>query len=178
MSNTPEFGVDRLQKKPGMSPWIFVIGGIFALACMAGAIIMPILASEGRNVADTNCKSNLQSIASAALFYASENDDRLPIKGWDKSLRKFQPDLLVYACPVQRRIDPRSSGYALSEAVAGKELSTFESLADQPFFFDSAVTQPGMVDKASSKPRPGRHDNGRSNNTVFLDGHIESDSLN
>lgn len=163
-----------MQKKPGMSPWLFVVGGIFALACMAGAIIMPILASQGRNIADTTCQSNLQSLASAAIMYSAENDDRLPIKGWDKSLRKFQPDLLIFACPVQRRIDPRSSGYALEEQIAGKELSSFEKPRDHVFFFDSVVTQPGLTDKASALPRPPRHKNAKTNNLVYLDGHVES----
>lgn len=140
---------------------------------MAGAIIMPIVKSSGRSVSDVDCQANLRSIAQAALMYATENDDRLPIRGWNVALRKFQPDDLVFACPVQRRIDPRSSGYALSSDVAGKENSSFDTPNLDVFFFDSKVTQPGVTDKPGTFPDIARHGNGRSNNVVYLDGHVK-----
>lgn len=174
MGSVPETGPERLTPRPGPSPWLFLVGGIFALACMAGAIIMPILASNNRNVNDTNCQANLKSLAAAALMYASENDGRLPAKGWDKALKKIQPDDMIYACPVQARIDPRSSGYAISDKVAGKEINSFQDQDQEILFFDSVVTQPGLTDKPTSTPRPGRHSNGRSNNVVYLDGQVRS----
>lgn len=106
-------------------------------------------------------------------MYAAENDDRLPIKGWDRSLKKFQSDDIVFACPVQRRIDPRSSGYALSSDIAGKENAKFQSPENEVLFFDSIITQPGGIDKPGTLPRPGRHQNGNSNNVGFLDGHVK-----
>lgn len=172
--STPDSDADRLTPKPGFSPWLFVVGGVLAFGCMAAAIIMPILSSAGRNLSDGTCQANLRSLAVAAEMYAGENDGRLPIRGWDKSLAKFQPDKIVYACPVQRRIDPRSSGYALSELVAGKELASFEKPEETVLFFDSKVTQPGQVDNPDALPTTGRHRNGKTNNVLYLDGKIKS----
>lgn len=141
---------------------------------MAGAIIMPIVKSQGHNVNDLACQTNLRTIAEASFMYATENDGRLPIAGWDRTLQKFQNDPLVYACPVQRRIDPRSSGYSFSSELAGKDKDSIEKPEAQIMVFDSLVTKPGSVSKPTEFARPARHSNGRTNNLVYADGRVES----
>lgn len=141
---------------------------------MAGAIIAPIMQSQGRNVNDTLCQSNLRTIAQASMMYASENDDRFPIEGWDRTLQKFQDDPLVFACPVQRRMDPRTSGYSFSKELAGKEKPKIEAPETKVLVFDSQVTKPGAVGNPAEMARPARHGNAKSNNLVYADGHVES----
>ncbi|MEQ1933899.1 MAG: hypothetical protein ABL962_08480 [Fimbriimonadaceae bacterium] len=157
--------------RKGLNPWLLLVGLVAALGCMAGAILIPIMKGQGDSIGSDNCRNNLRQLARASLLYASENDDLLPGKNWDDSLLKQEPDEVVYACPVQRRLDPKSSGYALSKDVAGKALSKIVSHESEILFFDSVVTEPGSLDDPSNLSQPPRHRKGSSNNIIFVDGH-------
>jgi prepilin-type processing-associated H-X9-DG protein len=172
----PQIDMDRLTPKPGPSPWLFVVFVVLAFGCMAGAIIMPILSSANTSYSERACMTNLHELAKAGLMYADDNDGFLPVKGWNEPFHKYVPDDLTYACPVQRRLDPQSSGYALSSEVAGKERAKLEKQDTTVFFFDSQTTALGATAAPSDLARPGRHKNGRTNNVVYLDGRVASSS--
>lgn len=164
---------ERFVARRGPNLWLVAMGVLAAFGCMAAAIIMPILASKNESSSATHCASNLRYLARATSIYLTEFDERLPAKDWNLALAKYEPDDVKFACPTQRRIDPKSSGYALSNAVAGKQATKIESPEEVVMFFDSRATVPGIVDDPSNEAEPKRHRNGRVNNVVYLDGHTK-----
>ncbi len=162
---------EKFAVRKGLSPWLILLGLVAAIGCMAGAILIPIMRSQGQSIGSNNCLHNLHELARASILYASENDDLLPGVGWDDSLLKQEPDEVIYACPAQRRLDPKSSGYALSKRVAVQPISKIPSPNREFMFFDSKVTEPGSVDDPSNVSQPPRHRNGSANNVVYVDGH-------
>lgn len=152
------------------------VGCLAAFLCMGAAILVPILKSAGSSVETQQCMGNLRRLARALTLYSEENGGLLPADDWHRKLEEFEPDTVSYACPHQRRVDPRSSGYALNKALAGKRLDGQGK--DAPLVFDSAVTVPGAVDDPSNVPRPGRHRNGRVNNVAYADGRVASVPVN
>lgn len=151
-----------------------IVGCLAAMLCAGAAIIAPILSSAGQSMQTNTCMDHLRRLSRASFLYAEENGGMLPAEGWDILLEPYEPDELTYACPTQRRVDPRSSGYALSKLVAGKKLDGIENPTRTPLLFDSKVTAPGAVADPADVPRPGRHRNNRANNVAFVDGHVET----
>jgi prepilin-type processing-associated H-X9-DG protein len=104
--------------------------------------------------------------------YAEANDDLLPGEKWDVALHSIEPDPVTYACPHQRRVDPKSSGYAMNRVLAGKALGKIEAPATTILVFDSKPTVPGVLADPADVPRPARHRNGRVNNAAYADGRV------
>lgn len=151
-----------------------IVGCLAAMLCAGAAIIAPILSSAGQSMQTNQCMENLRRVSAASFLYAKENNDTLPAEGWHTLLREYEEEDIAFACPAQRRIDPASSGYAISKAVAGKTLATIDNQEKTPLFFDSKVTAPGAVAADTEVPRPGRHRNQRANNVAYVDGHVET----
>lgn len=154
------------------------VGCLAAMLCAAAGIIAPILSSSGQSINTNQCMDNLRRISAASFLYAKDNNDTLPAEGWHELLAQYEEDEVAYACPAQRRIDPRSSGYAISKDIAGKQLVKIENQEKTPLYFDSKVTAPGAVAPATDTPRPGRHRNQRANNVAYVDGHVETIDAN
>lgn len=154
------------------------VGCLSALICVTAALFAPVLQSAGASMETQNCLSNLRRVSRALLLYADANGDLLPGGQWAEQLVSIEPDRLVYACPHQRRIDPRSSGYALNTAMAGKKLESVQNPGQVPMVFDSKATAPGAIADPADVPRPGRHKNGRLNNIAYADGHVASVDAN
>ena len=151
-----------------------IVGCLAAMLCAGAAIIAPILSSAGQSMQTNTCMDHLRRLSRASFLYAEENGGLLPAEGWDTLLEPYEPDELTYACPAQRRVDPRSSGYALSKEVDGEVLDKIDNPTRTPLFFDSKVTVPGAIADPAEVPRPGRHRNNRANNMAFVDGHVET----
>ncbi len=151
-----------------------IVGCMGAMLCIVAAIIAPVLKSAGVSRETQQCLGNLRRLSRAMFLYADENDGRLPAQGWDKALAKFEPDPVMFACPHQRRIDPRSSGYALNKILAGKALKSIQNAGETVMLFDSRPLVPGSITEASDVPRPGRHRNGKQNAVAYADGRVEA----
>ncbi len=154
------------------------VGCLAALICVTAALFAPVLQSAGASMETQNCLSNLRRVSRALLLYSEANGDLLPSGQWVEQLVSIEPDRLIYACPHQRRIDPRSSGYALNTAVAGKKLASVQNPEKTPMVFDSKATAPNAIAAEGEVPRPGRHKNGRLNNVAYADGHVASVDAN
>jgi len=150
------------------------VGLAAALLCITAAIIIPIVSSAGSSYETNQCLGNLRGLARASFLYADDNNGSLPGAHWDDTLLKYEPNEVIYACPHQRRIDPRSSGYALAKRLAGQSLKDFPDQTTSVLFFDSRVTVPGALADPAEAARPGRHKNGRVNNVVYADGRAAS----
>ena len=85
---------------------------------------------------------------------------------------KDEPDAdVLFACPVQRRMDPTTSGYAMSSLIAGKKMHAIGPENQTILIFDSFNIQPSAVAPPDTMPAPGRHEHGHTNNEVYADGH-------
>jgi hypothetical protein len=125
----------------------------------------------------SNCMTNLRRLGTAMLLYGQEHDGVLPGEGWNKDLRVYENDEVTYACPHQRRIDPRSSGYAMNQEIAGKKTADVHDPASTPLVFDSRPTVPGALAAPSDLPRPARHRNGTVNVVAYADGSVKQQHL-
>ncbi len=150
------------------------IGCFAALICAGAAIIMPILSSAGESIGTNTCMDNLRRLSAASFLYAEENSGSLPAEDWPTLIEPHEPDEITYACPTQRRIDPRSSGYALSKPVAGAKLDAIDAQRTTPLFFDSKASVLGAIAEPTEVPSPGRHRNRRANNVAYVDGHVDT----
>lgn len=150
------------------------LGGIlFFLLFGAGSIaLLTPLRFSGSPEEVNLCVDNLSRLQKAAALYAADHDGRTPGATWDRDLLVYESDPVVFACPRQRRIDPRSSGYALNEALIGKPFEELEPNAI--LFFDSRLTEKSAVGNPKDFPVPGRHLNGRANNVVYANGQSAS----
>ena len=148
------------------------VGCLAAMMCIAASIIMPILKSAGTSRETQLCLGNLRRLSRAVILYSEEHDGRLPGQGWNRDLAKYEPDEVVFACPHQRRIDPRSSGYAMNSALVEKKLPEVTDPASTPLLFDSRPVVPGTITEPDDVPRPGRHKNGSENAVAYADGHV------
>ena len=180
MDQPEEYDVPRVPNPPSLGLWMIVgiplILGV--LAFITYLWILPDLRGGTASKQTIACLSNLGELAKAASLYAGDHDDLLPSDKWNDKLHPYLraiPDSeLLFACPVQRRLDPESSGYAMSNRAAGKKLKSIGPLPITVLMFDSHATQPSAIAGPSDTPFPGRHDHGRKNNVVYADGHATS----
>lgn len=180
MDQEEEYAVKRVPNPPSAGKWILFGVPIGLLVCTAIAYlwILPDLRSDTGSKQSLTCLTNLGELAKATLLYAADHDDKIPAQGWNETLRPYlkdQPDEdLLFSCPVQRRIDPESSGYAMDSDVAGGKLHSTGASNRTILIFDSRITTPGVVLNPSDTPFPGRHEHGKKNNLVYADGHVAS----
>ena len=169
-------------QKPRVSAGLFIAIGVpCALLLMAiiGALwILPDLRSGRTSKQTAGCLSNLGELAQASLAYAADFDDHLPNGPWIDKLRPYKKSLidedLIFSCPVERRLNPAMSGYALNKAIAGVRRSMIATANSTYLFFDSADAHPNAIADPTDLPSPGRHEHGRANNVVFVDGHVKT----
>ena len=135
------------------------------------------------------CFNNLTELTSASLLYAADHDETLPSGAWSQALKPYvkaslqssgkavpsEADILVvFACPVQRRINPQTFGYALFQGIAGKAKPSVPYPDQTALVFDSSNIKLDATEDLTTLPVPGRHQNGRRNNVSYLDGHVKA----
>ena len=180
MNQPEEYDVPRVPNPPSLGVWMLVgiplIIGIVALATFL--MILPDLRGGTSSKQTIACLQNLSELAQATVLYANDHDGAIPFNNWNEKLHPYLrtiPDSeLLFACPVQRRLDPESSGYAMSDRVAGKPMKSIGALPLTVLLFDSRATQVSAIADPGDTPYPGRHDHGRKNNVVYADGHTKS----
>lgn len=107
-------------------------------------------------------------------MYAQDNNDRLPGDAWMDRLSLYEGDDVRFSCPVQRRTNPLSYGYAFSKDLLGTPLKKIQDATKKEMIFDSSLTARNATGDLSSLPSPGRHHQGRKNVIVYADGHADS----
>lgn len=168
------------------SPWVMLKLTLYSVLVAIGIPFLLYMFYSSGNRASAgstqteSCLKNLSDLSTASLLYASDHDGQLPSVGWDKAIVKYVQNKdgnVVFSCPVQRRVDPQTSGYGLSDRVAGKDSRKVERPNTEMMLFDSDSRSFGVVLSPKNLPSPGRHNNGRSNNASYVDGHVRSVSL-
>jgi prepilin-type processing-associated H-X9-DG protein len=159
---------------------IWVPGGLLFFIFMAWLWIRPDLNGGETTKQTEGCLSNLRELARGFQMYAADNNDILPgpaadgKTGWTDELKpllhKVPDEELLFACPVQRRLDPESSGYELNQDAASQKLSDLGPQNQLVLIFDSKNVGTNALGPTSDMPSPGRHDHGRKNNFVYADG--------
>jgi prepilin-type processing-associated H-X9-DG protein len=166
------------RKRNTVLIWMLVVtalGGGLCLVSVMAAILFPVFSQARHSAQQTLCMSNLKSLTAATILYSNDNNGILPGEHWMDSIKTYQDDPVVYACPVQRRMDPKSYGYALSQEVSGKLMDKFHP--STPAIFDSVAVERNAVAAPTGTPNPGRHNNGRKNNVSYVDGSVRSVGL-
>ncbi len=176
MSLPPELQSLADDPKRSSSAWIIGCAATaFLLVGITGAIILPLFRQTSNSKQNELCVSNLRRLASVSFLYAEDNNGILPGKlGWMDQVVLYEDDPVRYSCPVQRRIDPTTFGYAFAKPLVGALLKKIPEAEKAAMIFDSKAVVRNAVANLDSVPEPARHHNGRKNNVVFADGHAQS----
>lgn len=170
--------IDPLVVRDNGSPARWILSGIGCLAIVAVmvyALLLPVFSQVETSTQTKLCMSNLRSIGAAMVLYAQENNDKIPETGtWMDRYQTYVDSDVNFACPVQRRMDPRTYGYAMSSVLPGQNLSKIEEPEKKEAVFDSNRIERNAESDLTSLPDPGRHSNGRKNTVLFLDGRTDS----
>jgi prepilin-type processing-associated H-X9-DG protein len=117
------------------------------------------------------CVSNVKDTSHGMILYASDSDDKLPIKaGWMDTVAPYVKDKAAFHCP---SVGQDQFGYAYNFACAGAQISTLPRPTKTSLIFDSTVMKKGTVQTLVTIPRPGRHDG--KNTISYCDGHVSSE---
>ncbi len=165
---------------PSLGKWMAIgmPASLATLVLLAYLWILPDIRKGDTSNMTATCIYNLGEIFDASQLYAADHDDLIPKDQWNNKLapylRKIPDEELIFACPVQRRIDPESSGYALNDAAAGKSTKTVGVPEQTILVFDSEDTAKNAIEPTSRLAHPGRHDRGSKDNVLFLSGAVKS----
>jgi hypothetical protein len=155
----------------GFLKWLakaLAIAGV--LACGMLALLLPLRRDETADRHANTCLMNLRAVAYALSVYAEDNHGMLPADGWMDRLMENGLEPIEVACPVQRRFDTKTFGYALSSVVAGTSVANVFSPDQEPLVFDSAATHRNAIEHPSKMATPGRHRHRSLNAVVYVSG--------
>jgi len=169
----PEFMVSKFSFG---SPIRWTVGAIVvSVACFI--FLMPI-GSPKEASKRTACLSNVKQMSLAALAYANDHDDKLPLAvNWMDSTPMYV-GRGNYAPSETERVyhDVTFSGdqygYAFRLQASSKEISSIKTPSSFALIFDSKLMQRNAGSGLETLPSPGRHQ-GR-NSVGYLDGHAKS----
>jgi len=116
--------------------------------------------------------TRIQSVNTAALIYAGDYDDCLPLAAnWVDGTWPYSRSDSIYRSPIVERHDPTQYGYAYNIALAG----VLDSAVDRGTtvsFFDSTILARNAASTTSTLPSPPRYVG--VNTIVYLDGHAQA----
>lgn len=156
----------------------WLVGIILSLLCigpLSWIVLLPIFRQTTSSTQSKLSLGNLNKLGAAMRMYWLDNNDRFPPKGaWMDKLTLYVDDELVFASPVQRRLDAKTFGYALNKELPGKPGKAVKEPAKTAMIFDSTVVTRNAEADLTSLPEPGRLNNGRKNAVLFMDGRAEA----
>lgn len=115
------------------------------------------------------CLSNLSQLALAALIYTQDHDGRLPdAEQWVDDLFPYVANAAIFKCPGAPDLE---YGYAMNEALSGRQLQSLAAPAEAVLFFDSDLGKRNAAAGLEALAKPGRHLGGY--NCCFADGHAK-----
>jgi hypothetical protein len=136
--------------------------------------ILPDLRKGDTSGMTSACIYNLGELSKGMQLYAADHDDQVPADLWNEKLRpylvKVPDEELLFACPVERRLDPEASGYALNAALAGKSTKGVAEPDQTILIFDSSDVFKSAIEPPEKLASPGRHDHGSKDNVLYLSG--------
>jgi hypothetical protein len=169
-----------VKKGPSLGKWmaIGIPGSILTCVLIGWLWLLPDLRKGDTSNMTATCISNLGEIARAVQMYEADHDDLIPDQKWNDKLmpylRKVPDAVLIFSCPVQRRLDPETSGYALNKAIAGKAAKDVGPPEQTILVFDSKETDKSALAPTSDLASPGRHEHGRRDSVLYLSGAAKS----
>lgn len=110
---------------------IAVSGALLVLTPLA---LLPVLRAREK-ARTSSCMSNVKQIALGLLMYSQDYDERFPLGyNWNEAMYPYIKNNVVFVCP--QKPDLRC-GYALCQTVVEKNLSEFNSPAEEKMLFDA-----------------------------------------
>lgn len=137
-------------------------------ATLAPLLQKPPAPSGPSGTGAASCEENLKKLYGALSLYAGSWDDCLPPAGrWATALEEESGRADDLRCPQA----PRGlRGYAMNEALGGKQLGQIKNKAETPLVFDSTLPGDNPAGTIASLPAPGRH--GGKNYVLYADGSV------
>ncbi|HSI72545.1 MAG TPA: hypothetical protein VK934_05170 [Fimbriimonas sp.] len=116
-------------------------------------------------------KERIGRLGTAALMYAGDSDDVLPIGSWAHGLWPYLATDRAFRSPI---FDAPSQnyGYAMNQELVGQSFAQIESPATAILFFDSTDLARDAVAATVTRPSPGRYEG--FNTWVYADGTVSS----
>jgi len=157
------------QKGSGLAIAGIVLGsigtaGLFFIPVL-GAILFPVFARAREKARQSTCASNLHRLSNAAMMYAQDYDEKLPLAGsWSDVFASYEKDKQVYTCPASKSM----GGYSLYGKLEGASMAKIADPSGTPMLFD---TNAGWNSSATIEQAVERHNGGY--NCGFADGHVK-----
>lgn len=149
-----------------------LIGFLLACAVMATVEVLSPYYYADRSSPTVTCLSNAKQMATGSIIYASDFDDRFPLRHrWMDDLRPYVRNESLYHCP---EVPKGAYGYAYNAAISGKKSPPDD--ANVPLIYDSQILTRNASDRVRSLPPSGRHpkNNPAKNVIAYADGHAKA----
>lgn len=152
---------------------------VIAIIAMLVAILVPAVSKAIESARRSSCASNLKTIGTAFLAYATENKGNLPASDDDSLTSVANTVFTNYVTDLKLWICPSDKGAALA-----KDIGEFDSGPNCSYMYvsgykltsvQSPVTAPLLMDEVNNPPKLDADDNHGASlrmNVVFLDGHV------
>ena len=115
------------------------------------------------------CLSNLKQMATGALMYSQDHDEKLPdADEWVDALMPYLRNEAVFKCPGAPDLE---YGYAMNAVLSGVNRAELQRPAEMVLFFDSHVGTRNAAGGREAVCDPGRHEGG--NCYAYADGHAK-----
>lgn len=156
-------------KKKSPVLWI-VLGVVVLCACplpILAAILFPVFSQARTAAISTNCLSHMKQTALAAVMYAGDHDERLPLApAWQTSLASYTSDE-SHGCPA---VKGSVGGFAFVKSLSGKRSDRVSKPTKAIMLFESNDESPNAVGSATEPFTP-RH---QKQSLGYVDGHARS----
>jgi hypothetical protein len=110
------------------------VAACWVFAFLVGGVVGPVLASARAASSGATCGIKVKLLGVAALAYASDHDEHLPLaRGWHSALVPYQPPLEGLRCADR----VQTHGFAYNQAVAGMRLDDLRHRGRIVVFFEA-----------------------------------------
>lgn len=151
-------------RRKGVPLWALsaAVLGVLLLA----ALLLPLFARV-RDGGPSTCMSNMKQLVLAALMYAEDNDQRLPLaSNWSDALEPYAKSRYTFECPEAHR---RGPGYAYNRRLRSRAVDDIEDQEATVMLFESDLGWNAAGGRGLLPARP-RHRDG--DHYAFVDGHV------
>ncbi|MBS1258640.1 MAG: hypothetical protein MAG551_01701 [Candidatus Scalindua arabica] len=161
---------------------------VIAIIGILAGILLPVLSRARESARKTQCMSNVKQIGMGLIMYANENSESFPsstagsntaMTAFNRIYDTYVSDNKVFNCPSDTTVT-NASNAGMSAATSGG--SEYFTSTQSSYGYDRLHTQADDADVAIAADRPPstpsatastQNHNGRGQNVVYVDGHVE-----
>jgi len=163
---------------------------VIAIIGILAGILLPVLSRARESARKTQCMSNIKQIGMGLIMYANENNELFPsdsaytggspaMRGLNLLYDTYISDNRVFNCPSDTTVTDATNSGVSTSIIGGTEAFTSTQCS---YGYDRAHNQADDADVALAADRPpatpsatasSANHNGRGQNVVYVDGHVE-----